>query len=131
MIGRDGAVLGKHRKRRVEWTTVAVRKLDPRATRTCVVPVAPEAHDGCSSTEGTSVMEAYVLIQTAVGRSTRVGQAVAEVQGVISSDVVTGPYDVIARVEGADIDAVGKLTLGGIQAVDGVVRTLTCPVVRF
>lgn len=76
-------------------------------------------------------MEAYVLIQTSPGRSTRVAEAVAEVEGVISADVVTGPYDAIARVEGADIDTVGKLILTRIQAVDGIVRTLTCPVVRF
>jgi DNA-binding Lrp family transcriptional regulator len=78
-----------------------------------------------------SVIQAYVLIQAAVGRSAPVAQAVAEVQGVSSTDVVTGPYDVIARVQAADMDELGKLILSRIQGVEGVVRTLTCPVVRL
>jgi len=76
-------------------------------------------------------IEAYVLIQAEVGRAGPVAHAVAEVQGVRSTDVVTGPYDAIARAEAADMDELGRLILGKIQAVDGVVRTLTCPVVRL
>jgi DNA-binding Lrp family transcriptional regulator len=78
-----------------------------------------------------SMIEAYVLIQAEVGRAGSVAQAIMRVQGVRSTDVVTGPYDAIARVAAADMDELGKLILGGIQAVDGVVRTLTCPVVRL
>jgi len=80
---------------------------------------------------GISKIEAYVLIQAEVGRAGPVAHAVAEVQGVRSTDVVTGPYDAIARAEAADMDELGRLILGRIQAVDGVVRTLTCPVVRL
>jgi DNA-binding Lrp family transcriptional regulator len=77
------------------------------------------------------MIEAYVLIQTEVGRAGPVGQAIAKVHGVRSADVVAGPYDAIARVEAADMDELGKLVLRSIQAIVGVVRTLTCPVVRL
>jgi DNA-binding Lrp family transcriptional regulator len=50
---------------------------------------------------------------------------------VISAESVTGPYDVIVMVEAEDIDAVGRLVVTAIQSVEGVVRTLTCPVVNF
>lgn len=50
---------------------------------------------------------------------------------MISSEVVTGPYDVIARAEAADMDDLGKLVVARIQAVDGVTRTLTCPVMKL
>ena len=72
-----------------------------------------------------------VLIQAGVGMASRVGQAVGAIQGVRSADIVTGPYDVVARVEAASIDALGRLVVSKIQAVEGITRTLTCPVVRF
>jgi len=48
--------------------------------------------------------------------------------GVISTEAVTGPYDVVVLVEAEDIDAVGQLVRTAIQPVEGIVRTLTCPV---
>lgn len=50
---------------------------------------------------------------------------------MISSDVVSGPYDVIALAEAVDIDDLGKLVVARIQAVDGVTRTLTCPTIKL
>ena len=77
------------------------------------------------------MVEAYVLIQAEVGRSSEVAGAVGTISGVSYADVVTGPYDVIARAEAPDIDALGKLIIAKVQAVEGVSRTLTCPVVRL
>lgn len=77
------------------------------------------------------MVEAFVLIQAEVGMASRVGQAVGAIWGVRAADVVTGPYDVIARVAAANIDALGKLVVSKIQAVEGVSRTLTCPVLRL
>ena len=76
-------------------------------------------------------MAAYILIQTEVGASGRVAAEVAGIKGVTSADGVTGPYDVIARAEATDLDELGKLVVGRIQAVAGVTRTLTCPVVHL
>jgi DNA-binding Lrp family transcriptional regulator len=74
---------------------------------------------------------AYILIQTEVGASARVAAEVAGIKGVKSAEAVTGPYDVIARAEATDLDELGKLVVGRIQAVAGVTRTLTCPVVHM
>ncbi len=77
------------------------------------------------------MVQAFVLIQAGVGMASRVGEAVAAIKGVRSADVVTGPYEVVVRVEAASIDALGKLVTSKIQAVEGMTRTLTCPVVRL
>ncbi len=77
------------------------------------------------------MVEAYVLIQTGIGRPPQVAKAVTEISGVTSAVVVTGPYDVVARVTAADVDALGKLTITRIQTVEGVTRTLTCPVLHL
>jgi DNA-binding Lrp family transcriptional regulator len=78
-----------------------------------------------------AMVQAFVLIQAGVGMAAGVAQAVGTIQGVRSADIVTGPYDVVVRVEAASIDALGKLVVSKIQAVEGITRTLTCPVVRF
>ena len=77
------------------------------------------------------MVEAYVLIQTEQGRMAEVVQLVSEIDGVNEADIVTGPYDVIARVAADDIDTLGKLIVSQVQTVGGVVRTLTCPVVQL
>jgi DNA-binding Lrp family transcriptional regulator len=84
-----------------------------------------------SSREGLTMVEAYVLIQAEVGRSAEVAGAVGKIPGVSLAEVVTGPYDVIARAEAANIDALGNLIVAKVQAVEGVSRTLTCPVIRI
>jgi len=77
------------------------------------------------------VVEAYVLIQTEVGKQPAVTSAVNQIEGVVSADSVAGPYDVIVRVAADDIDSLGKLTSSEIQAVNGITRTLTCPVLHL
>jgi DNA-binding Lrp family transcriptional regulator len=77
------------------------------------------------------VVQAYVLIQAEVGRSGEVARAVANIPGVRFADAVAGPYDVIACAEAPDVDALGKFILVQVQAVEGVTRTITCPVVRL
>jgi DNA-binding Lrp family transcriptional regulator len=74
---------------------------------------------------------AYLLIQTEVGKAAYVVEAIRKVDGVVSADDVTGPYDVIVVTEAESIDDLGKLVVSKIQAVDGITRTLTCPVVRL
>lgn len=77
------------------------------------------------------MIEAYVLIQTEIGRQLSVATALSEMSGVAQAVVVTGPYDVIARISAADVDALGTLIVTNIQSVDGVVRTLTSPIVHI
>jgi DNA-binding Lrp family transcriptional regulator len=76
------------------------------------------------------VVQAYILIQTDVGRAASVAETIAGIDGVVLAEDVTGPYDVIARVEAPSVDELGKLVIARIQDVDGITRTLTCTVVH-
>ena len=76
------------------------------------------------------MVQAYILIQTEVGKSASVAEAIREVAGVASAEDVTGPYDVISRVEANTVDELGKLVIAKIQDVPGITRTLTCTVVH-
>lgn len=76
-------------------------------------------------------VRAYILIQTEVGRSGQVATEVSEIDGVLSADDVTGPYDVIAVAEAASVDELGKMVVSRVQLIDGITRTLTCPVVNL
>ncbi len=70
--------------------------------------------------------KAFVLIETAVGRSKEVVAALRQLEGVKSVDTVTGPYDVIAVVEGRNLNDVGDLVTGKIHPIVGITRTVTC-----
>ena len=76
-------------------------------------------------------VSAYVLIQTEVGKAAQVSQEVAKVDGVVSADGVTGPYDVIALTEAGSMDELGRLVVSRVQLIDGITRTTTCPVVHL
>ena len=76
-------------------------------------------------------VSAYVLIQTEVGKAAQVAEEVARIEGVISAEDVTGPYDVIVRAEAGDVNELGKMVVSKVQLIDGITRTLTCPVVHL
>lgn len=77
------------------------------------------------------MVQAYVLIETEIGKMGQVAAALNAIPGVTSADVLSGPYDVMVRTEAPGVDELGKLVVSKIQAVDGVTRTLTCPVVQL
>lgn len=77
------------------------------------------------------MVQAYILIQTESGRAAEVARQIAEIAGVTQAEDVTGPYDVIVRAEARDVDELGKLVVARIQAVEGITRTLTCPIVHI
>jgi hypothetical protein len=52
------------------------------------------------------VVHAYILIQTEVGKAA-------------------------SRAEADSVDDLGKLVVARIQAIEGITRTLTCPVVHL
>jgi len=76
-------------------------------------------------------VQAYILIQTEVGKAAAVAAAIADIKGVTVAEDVTGPYDVIVRAEAPNVDDLGKLVLSQVQGVPGITRTLTCPVVHL
>jgi DNA-binding Lrp family transcriptional regulator len=77
------------------------------------------------------VVQAYILIQTEVGRAAEVAAKIAAIGGVTMSEDVTGPYDVIARAEAHNVDELGRLVVAQVQGIEGITRTLTCPVVHI
>jgi DNA-binding Lrp family transcriptional regulator len=77
------------------------------------------------------VVQAYILIQTEVGKAAQVAKEVRGLDGVAEAEDVTGPYDVIVRAEAKNVDELGKLVVARIQGVEGITRTLTCPVVHL
>ena len=86
---------------------------------------------GRQSEREVTVVQAYILIQTEVGKAAQVAKEVRDIDGVTEAEDVTGPYDVIVRAESKNVDELGKLVVARIQSVEGITRTLTCPVVHL
>ena len=76
-------------------------------------------------------VRAYVLIQTEVGQAAAVAREIATLDGVVTADDVTGPYDVIAQAEADTVDELGQMVVSRVQMIEGITRTLTCPVVNL
>ena len=70
--------------------------------------------------------KAFVLIETAVGRSKEVVSSLRKLEGVGSVDTVTGPYDIIVIVQGETLNDIGDLVTGKIHPITGISRTVTC-----
>jgi DNA-binding Lrp family transcriptional regulator len=77
------------------------------------------------------VVQAYILIQTEVGKASTVAEVINKIPGVIQAEDVTGPYDVIVRAQAETVDELGRLVVARVQQVEGITRTLTCPVVHL
>ena len=76
-------------------------------------------------------VSAYILIQTEVGKAASVAERIGGLSGVTTAEDVTGPYDVIVRAEAETVAELGKLVVANVQSVQGITRTLTCPVVHL
>lgn len=77
------------------------------------------------------MVQAYILVQTEVGKAAEVARLISEIKGVTLAEDVTGPYDVIVRAEAPNVDDLGRLVVAQIQGVSGITRTLTCPIVHI
>ena len=77
------------------------------------------------------MVHAYILIQTEVGKAAAVASQIAGIAGVTTAEDVTGPYDVIVVAEAENVDLLGQLVVAKVQNVEGITRTLTCPVVHL
>jgi DNA-binding Lrp family transcriptional regulator len=76
-------------------------------------------------------VSAYILIQTEVGKASKVVEEIRKLSGVVEADDVTGPYDVVVKAEAETMDELGKMVVSQVQLVEGITRTLTCPVVNL
>lgn len=76
-------------------------------------------------------VQAYILVQTGVGQAADVAAKIRDIEGVTLAEDVTGPYDVIVRAEAPNVDELGSLVVAKVQTVQGITRTVTCPVVHI
>lgn len=74
------------------------------------------------------MVEAFVLIQTEVGRAEVIAKQLAGLAGVLSAEYVTGPYDVVVRIGADTADQLQSTIVPSVQQVSGITRTLTCPI---
>jgi DNA-binding Lrp family transcriptional regulator len=84
-----------------------------------------------SNEEGRMAVSAYILIQTEVGKASNVVEEIRRLDGIVEADDVTGPYDVIVKAKADTMDELGKMVVSQVQLVEGLTRTLTCPVVNL
>jgi DNA-binding Lrp family transcriptional regulator len=78
---------------------------------------------------GAAMSKVYVLVQTAVGKNRDVAMALKAVPGLVSVDIVTGPYDIIAVMNAKSLAEVGELITEQVHPIPGITRTVTCLVV--
>ncbi len=71
-------------------------------------------------------VKAYVLIETQIGKTKEVVQAMRGLKGVVFVDIVTGPYDAIATIEGETLGEIGDLVTAKVHPISGISRTVTC-----
>ena len=76
-------------------------------------------------------VSAYILIQADLGRASEIMRAIRQLDGIDEAHDVTGPYDLIAKATAASIDDLGRLVVGDVQRVEGITRTVTCPIVHL
>ncbi|MDT5126455.1 MAG: hypothetical protein QOG79_6 [Mycobacterium sp.] len=69
-----------------------------------------------------------MLIQTEVGRAEVIAKQLATLPGVLSSEYVTGPYDVVVRIGADSLGDLQSNVVPSVQQVTGITRTLTCPI---
>jgi DNA-binding Lrp family transcriptional regulator len=74
-------------------------------------------------------MDAYVLVQIQVGQAARATHEITKLPGVVGAEPVTGPYDVVIRITGPDLITLNATVVAGIHEIEGVTRTVTCPIV--
>jgi hypothetical protein len=74
-------------------------------------------------------MDAYVLVQTQIGRARDATWQIDGLEGVLGVEPITGPYDLVVRVTARDRLTLNSTVLAGIQEIDGVTRAVACPIV--
>ncbi len=72
---------------------------------------------------------AYILIDTEKGQSSSVVIALDNKPGVLATDVIWGPHDVVALVEADDIEKLMHFVQTDISLIDGIARLDTCLIV--
>lgn len=76
-------------------------------------------------------LKAYILINTQIGKTAEVAQALKDMPEVKRLDIIMGPYDIIAEIETKDHDTLSEMVIRKLQSIDYIQHTMTCPVVKI
>ena len=74
-------------------------------------------------------MEAFLYVRTRAGAALSVLGSLLGHHGVRRAILVIGQWDVLALIEGADMASIAKTVLTGVHQLEGVVQTMTAPIV--
>jgi DNA-binding Lrp family transcriptional regulator len=72
-------------------------------------------------------VKAFILIDTQLGTAASVTRALRRLDLVLTADAVAGSHDVIAVIEGPDMNAIGDFVTGEVHSIEGVTHTVTSP----
>jgi DNA-binding Lrp family transcriptional regulator len=75
-------------------------------------------------------MKAYIMIHVRPGSVPEVLRNLRRLEGIQEANMTFGPYDVVAVLEAADVNHLGKMVASNVQPIPGVIDTLTCLVVE-
>jgi len=73
----------------------------------------------------------FVLISTAPAKEHEVYAELLRVKGIVELHPLFGEYDLIAKVEAKDFNALGHLVIDKIRSVSGVINTMTLTEIKF
>lgn len=80
---------------------------------------------GGPSPEEAKGLRAFVLVQTLPGRVGSIVGEIEQINSVREVDTVTGPYDIVVRLEVGDLREINPVVAGAIGGLKGVTRTTT------
>ncbi|MEW6592861.1 MAG: Lrp/AsnC ligand binding domain-containing protein [Candidatus Hadarchaeota archaeon] len=76
-------------------------------------------------------MQAIVYIRTDPGKALELQEKIKKLPGVKFAAATTGRFDIVARIEAENLEALGKAVVSKIQAVSGVKYTETSMIVSM
>jgi len=74
-------------------------------------------------------VKAYVLVKFEPNADLSQAKHALGAPGVLSLDLVMGPYDSISVIEGADLNALAYIAKK-IRGCPGIAESITCPIVE-
>ena len=75
--------------------------------------------------------QAYVLISVTVGYARKVYEELHQIPEIKQADAISGPVDIIVRIEAFDLSLIGRLVIDRIQSIEGVADTITCHIISM
>ncbi|MFH1734995.1 MAG: Lrp/AsnC ligand binding domain-containing protein [bacterium] len=75
--------------------------------------------------------QAYVLVSVAVGFARKVYEELHKIPEIKQADAISGPFDIIVRIEAFDLSLIGRLVIDSIQSIEGVADTITCHIISM